>query len=166
MLISKLLLKWADVTLSAFELVDLARAAVQDGVQQPMVDRMAGLQLGTRSHSTMMRLLLSSSLGNVFTHCPGEEATELILPSRWLNVLHAYPHEFRPLLGASRPTLRRFWRDFLAQPGNMLEFLQTARRLPAGHWKSLVVLFHFACTLTPRLSQKRKASQPSISISC
>ena len=122
LLMSKLLLRWADGALSSSALQDLAAAAVHDGWQHPMVDRLAGLRCGSWSHASLMKLLLSSSLGDAFTHCPGEEVTDLILPSRWLKILHDYPHEFRPLLGATRPGLRRFWHDFLAQPGNIWTF--------------------------------------------
>ena len=95
LLMSKLLLKWADGFLHATELQDLAAAAQRDGLAHPMVARLAALRPGNWAHSSLMKLLLGSSLAGAITQFPDHEATEMILPSRWLHLLHSYPHEFR-----------------------------------------------------------------------
>ena len=118
-LFAKLLLQWADGNLPASTLQDLAASGQRDRFVHPMIERFATMGAAQHSHSGLMNMLLTDGeLGGLIDRVPGCEAKSLMLPSRWIHTLHQYPHEFRPLLGASRAKLRYFWEHFLAQPGN------------------------------------------------
>ena len=101
-LFCKLLLQWADGHLPAATLQDLAASAQRDQFSHPMIDRLAAIGAAQHAHAGLMSLLLTSGgLGSLIDRVHGCEAESILLPSRWIHTLHQYPHEFRPLLGAS-----------------------------------------------------------------
>lgn len=83
-----------------------------------MMHRLAAVGEGQHAHQGLLDLLGTCGVPQQLTRCPGEMVTDMLLPSTWIKLLHAYPHEFRLRLGADSFRLARFWREFAARPLN------------------------------------------------
>jgi len=111
-----LILDWTDGAISATRLQRHAATFLQDGNAHPMATRLASIGADNHAQSGMRRLLESYGVPQLLTRYPGEAATDVMLPSAWLRLLHAYTHEFRLRLGAEVGKLRAFWSKFLLRP--------------------------------------------------
>ena len=112
------LLAWGEGKMSAAELQNLAECGVHDGFEHPMLSRLAQLRGGQHAQASLIELLGTTGVPRVISAFPGEFVSHGVLPSSWIRLLHAYPHEFRLRLGAEKTKLRGFWRDFLNRPAN------------------------------------------------
>lgn len=127
-LMGRLLLNWCEGTRNGVQVQQHAADAQSDGLDHPMVRRFAQLGTGQHSHEGIMQLLDSCGLQGQIQSFPAETFTDMLLPSTWIHLLHKYHrYQFGMRIGAERTKLRRFWRDFLAEPANA----EVARGHPA-----------------------------------
>ena len=111
-----LLLDWSNIT--AVALARLARACRRDGVQIPMLNKLA--DIGTEDYlncykglKTIMRQggilgQLTSLRDSLYTHC--------LLPSIVFRLIAGTPRLFRIRLGANKNDLRTFWTNLFSIP--------------------------------------------------
>ncbi|CAK0847717.1 unnamed protein product [Prorocentrum cordatum] len=112
------LLSWCEGGMSAARLQHLAASGAADGLEHPMLARMAQLREGQNAQASLIELLGTTGVPRILSAFPGEFVSHGVLPSSWFSLLRAYPHEFRLRLGAEKTKLRGFWRDFLSRPAN------------------------------------------------
>ncbi len=120
-----LVLDWTDGAISATRLQRHAATFLQDGNAHPMATRLAAIGADNQAQSGLLRLLETCGVPQLLTKYPGEAATDVLLPTAWLRMLHAYDHEFRLRLGAEVGKLRGFWSQFLSR--------HTTRHVAATH---------------------------------
>ena len=112
-----LLNDWGEGRISSTQLQGHMAAARSDGLQHPMVHRLANVAAGAHSHSSLLQVLEAHGILGLLTPMESGLLSHVILPSDIVSMLLAdFPSQFRSRLGAEPEKVRSFWRDFLARP--------------------------------------------------
>ena len=114
-----LLVDWADGDLSSVRLQMHLKNAHDDGLLHPMVSRFAALGSGRHANAAVMQLLGSLGLDSMIASVPGQDLSDIILPSSMIEMMFRdYPTMAKRALGADTTKLRQFWTTFLQQPAS------------------------------------------------
>ena len=109
---------WSDGGISCVALTRLARACRRDGVQIPMLSKLA--DLGTEDYLNcykgMKTLLRQGGVHARLTALPGPLYTQCLLPSIIFRLIASKPRLFRLRLGANKDNLREFWTNLFSTP--------------------------------------------------
>ena len=115
------LLDWADGVTSAKKMARHMANAKADGMNIPMVLRLANIGAGGPQHAShnLFGLLEWCGIPSQLTALRDSNTTDILLPSTLIRLLHStYPAHFKRLLGADQGLLNRFWGQLLERPQN------------------------------------------------
>ena len=108
-------LKWADGTISAAGLAELCADALEDGFENPMLQRFGGIRADQHAHMDLMKMIseLTPALDVVTDLEAGSHVKHILRPSSVVKSLLKYhPQEIGQRLGGEVPRLLSFWRQF------------------------------------------------------
>ena len=138
---------WGDGDCSSAQLVWHLRHALEDGMQHPMVQRLArcGGDNPTNSRAAigLVSLVETCGFGDVMTDVHGDVVQKVVLPSSLLALLHTrFSHKFDMLLGTEPGRLERFWGTLRAHSDFAAHVRDNPvlRSLGPEDWKTLVPL--------------------------
>ena len=111
------LLLVCDGHISAAQLGRTMRDAVADGLDHPMVRRLATIR-EHNAQSDLTRLLVSSTnLLDWIVALPNSDVTHVLLPTNLIQTMHThYPAKFRTRFGCDAAALSTFWKGIRARP--------------------------------------------------
>eukprot|EP00974_Lingulodinium_polyedra_P014686 1421502-Lingulodinium_polyedra.AAC.1 len=108
---------WGEGLLSARKLQWHISNAAADGMDHPMVHRLAAIRPGQHAQEDLLQVLRQTGLLELLTPLPVGVVSHVILPSTLVRMLRRdYPREFVARLGADTGRLRAFWTEFFSRP--------------------------------------------------
>ena len=114
------LLDWADGVSSAAHVNRHMRHAVHDGLDDPLIKRIAsvGSEGSTQNcHAGLMGLMADAGYTTYISTVENSSWTHVVFPSQWARLLlDSSPTEFRMRLGADTASTLEFWRGFFNAP--------------------------------------------------
>ena len=90
--------------------------ALADGLNHPMIVRLAAVRPSHANDDIIRLLLQETKLLEYISHIPRSYVTHMLLPSRIITALHRfYPEKFSVMFGADVTRLEAFWRGLMAR---------------------------------------------------
>ena len=117
----KIMLDWCDGILWTTGLVSYARAAQRDGLNLPMLNRIAQLGglSGANCAKDMKTLLGQAGVSENITPLSGPLYKHCILPSTMIKLIARSPNQFKMRLAPSRAAVELFWQELFSSDSGM-----------------------------------------------
>ena len=116
------LLDWSDGQISSVALVRLCRAARRDGVDIPMLVKLANCGSANLTHCYEQLkdlVLIGSGINDLLTPLSGPLYSWCIRPTTIFKMISKYPRQFKLQIAPSAESCKAFWRDLFSTPEGM-----------------------------------------------